>query len=203
MNSLRQSPLGTGDGEGSLQAPFNASKVIARVRVRNLSAIRKREHIIEPVSWLRGGEEHYDELAKAGKLPGTSSIESLHRMAAHGREASITNYEIAPVDVLVTFDSGQYVIPHTDPKTGEEAPWIEVPDGVYDLYVGNYQRLKDPMERAKEIERVKNRRRDLVVREGDKDKNKWAFLEFSYEEIKPIAVAVDAERIYAGEVVEV
>lgn len=205
MESLRQTPLGGGDNEGGLQAPFNAPKKYVRVKVRNISAVQERNHIIESVSWLRGGEDHYEQLAAAGKGGGVVSIDALHRMAAAGRDASIVEYGMAPIDVVLTFDNGQYLVPHTGDgkigEAGEPAPWVEVPDGIYDLYVGNHDRLLDPRERAKELERVKSRRKDFVVRQGEK--NKWAFLEFSYEVIEPIAVAVDSERIYNGEVVEV
>lgn len=198
MRSLQSSPLGTGDMEGGLQAPFNAPREHVVVKVRNLSALQKRRYVIEPISWLRGGEQYADEMQQKGKFV---NLETLQKRAAHGADVSPTEVAVKPVDVFLTFDNAHYYVPAVDDKTGEKAPWVDVPDGVYDLYVGNFQRLNDPRERAKELERVKSRRKDYVVRAGDK--NEYAFLEFSYEVIQPTAIAVDKERIYAGEVVEV
>ena len=87
-----------------------------------------------------------------------------------------------------------------------------------DLYYGNWKRLHEmsPKERSNELESVRARRRDFVVRRpvnedfmkenkevaADKD-NDYAFLVFDRQVVKPTSVAIDLERVYAGRAMEV
>lgn len=200
---LGMQPLGTGGGEPG-QVAANATKDIVLVKVRNLSAVHARRCVIERVSFVRGGEQYEGDVRRESKGRNVIDLNAL-RARAMFDDVSPTVEKIEAINVALTFDSGLYLVPaYAEGHEGDPehaAPWVEVPDGVYDLYVGNFQRLNDPRERSKEIERVKSRRLDVVLRPGAK--NPWAFMEFQRQVVRPMPTAVDAERIYSGDLVEV
>lgn len=196
LDSLKQTRLGAGDGEGGLQAPFNAATDMVLVKCRNLSATMKRRVVIEAISWYSGGEQYAMEQQEKGK---TIHLELLRQQAAK-RDVSPFEDKILAVDVMLKFNNGNYVVPHTG-ADGEVGPWTDLPDGLYDLYMGNYQRLHNPMELAAEMERVKSRRKDICIRE--RNTNPWAFLEWSYEIKRPLPTAIDTERVFSGDLMEV
>lgn len=202
--SLASAPLGAGQAEGGLQAPFNASKQVVLVKVRNVSAVQERLCVIERISFARGGEQYESDRRRESKGREVIDLNAL-RAKAFFDDVSPKEMRKQPVDVALTFDSGMYVIPAYaeghDGEAAHAAPWVEVPDGVYDLYVGNFHRLRDPRERAKELERVRSKRADFVIRPGSK--NPAAFLEFERTVIEPKAMAVDMERVFAGDLQEV
>lgn len=202
---LAATPLGSGGGEPG-QVAANATKEIVLVRVRNLSAIRERRTVIEKISFVRGGEQYEADVRRESKGRSVVDLNAL-RARSFFDDVSPTVDKIAPIDIALTFDSGMYVLPaYAEGHEGEPehaAPWVEVPDGCYDLYVGSFQRLNDPRERAKELERVKSRRMDYVIRAGGGGRNPWAFIEFERTVITPRPMAVDMEKVFAGDLVEV
>lgn len=207
MESIAQVPLGFGENEGQLNSPYNRGKENVLVRVRNLSATRSRLMFDrDRPSWLRGGEQLEQKIKK--RYP-TFSLDVARRDAFVGAGASmdkITEEGVFPVDVTLKFDDQLYRIPAKD-EDGKDAPWVDVPEGVMDLYYGNWKRMNsdDPKERSEEIESIKRRRgnndKNVVIRPGEN--NKWAFLEFERKLIKHETFAVDAARLYADRLVEI
>lgn len=239
IESLKAKPIGMGENEGGLQAPINQRTEIVICKVRNLSAVRKRRRYLDYISPFGGGEEYAREQQERGK---TVSLELLQQQAARGRNPSPTIDEISPIDIVLKFDNGSFVIPYKhcarcdseqasfeaaverDPQTKllppprlcdhegrAYAPWIDrLPSGIYDLYMGNYARMhsSDPTEMSAEVNRVKTRRTDYCLRYTDNDRrreerNPWAFVDWHYEIHRPEPAAIDQERVYAGELVEI
>lgn len=202
LASLQNMPLGMGDQEANLQIPFNASKDLVVVRVRNLSATRKRKFYTSRISPFRGGDEYEDEMREKKK---PINMDRLKRDAYQGMDVSPTAYDVKPAMCTLTFDNGKYEIPAVDARTGDLAPWTSVPEGIYDLYYGNYERLTNgtPKERSDEISQVQSRRaHDYVIR-GSDDNNQWAFLEFERVVTRPQAIAIDTKHAYGIDLVEV
>lgn len=202
FESLEAEPLGTKVGEGMFGRVVSGSKEYVKVRVRNLSATQSRKYLKEAISFLRGGERTAGENAAAGKH---MELTELREAAKRGLDPSVYEEGIKPVDAMLTFDNDRYVIPSHDEK-GNPAPWTDVPEGCYDLYVGNYSRLNsaDPRERSQELARASSRRRDVCIRDAKgRNENPFGFLEFEREVIRPTAIAIDDDQIYAENLVEV
>jgi hypothetical protein len=207
MDSIAMQPLGSLNDEAHLRSPHNRGTENVLVRVRNLSAVKSRRYFHEDrPSWLRGGEQLEKEIKK--RYP-TFDLSTARRDAFVGGGVTLENIVkegIKPVDAVVTFDNEKYKIPYKD-EQGNNAPWIDVPEGVYDLYFGNFARLNssDPRERSNEMEAVKNRRgnldKNVVIRPGEA--NPWAFLEFERRVIKPETFAIDVEQVYADRLMEI
>ena len=80
-----------------------------------------------------------------------------------------------------------------------------MPEGVYDLYCGNYLRMHngDERERADEISKLHSRVRDLRC-EGPEDmRNPDGVLEFIREEIAMDSGFAREDRVYADDLMEV
>jgi hypothetical protein len=205
-------PIGHKTGEAGLQVPFNLTADMVIVKFRNLSAIRDRIFYTDRISWFQGGELWVQQQKENGVSITMADLELLRSRARHS-DVSPRAKGTKPQDIFLTFNGLQYIVPHTGlgivggvdlGKLGEQAPWIQVPEGAYDLYVGNYQRLhsRNDKERSDELARVRERRRDIILR-GKNDKNEFAFVEASYEIMTPQAVAIDQDRVYSGDLVEV
>jgi len=205
LDNLTQTPLGAGENEAGLQAPFNQRPPQAVYFVRNLSAIRERNVLVEPVSPHSGGEKMFE---LGGPYHNKSvSLDTVRKQAERDPiRASWWVSKIEKKDFFLKFDGQTYEVPAKGrcAKLGKEveAPWVAVPEGIFDLYYGNWERLNDPRQRAKEIERVALRRQPDPVVRGDGD-NPYGFLEFLREPIEAKPMAVDSRRVMAGDIVEV
>lgn len=218
FRSLSAQPYGKAQEDAPYSRPFNVSDETVIVRVRNLSALRPRRVFLDHIGLGRGGEQYAMEMAEKGR---TINLDMLYtqfaRFGGNGRDISPTADRIDPIDAYVMWDGKPYVIPAKD-EHGKPAPWVEIPEGIYDLYFGNHKRLFEmgPKERANELEAVRTRRRDYCVRNpvskdfmaenekqgADKD-NPFAFLVFDRKVVKPEAVAIDMDRVYSGRAMEV
>jgi hypothetical protein len=196
-----KAPLGSLPGEQGLQAPYNGSVQNVVVRVRNLSATVKRKVAKEYVSWRRGGEVTLADKKYAEQHFGnTSSVDQLRMRAANNEDMNLYDYRVEPQAFVLRFDNKRYEIPPFD-QDGNPAPWITVPSGVWDLYMGNWERMhsKSGRERANEMTMLNGRNLNrFVIGESNS-----GYLEFSREEIKVTEVLVDQERVRTGSLIEV
>lgn len=214
FQQISATPYGKGQSDAAFSRPFNNTDETVIVRVRNLSALRPRRVYTDHIGMWRGGEKYAYEQQQKGRQV---NLDLLYAQAMRGgRDVNPTEDVISPIDAILTFDGKPYMVVAKDEK-GKPAPWCDVPEGVLDLYFGNWKRLQDPRERAHELERVRARRRDFCVRTlnvaiddlaksgeeaADRD-NPFAFLVFDRKVVEPISVAVDMERVYAGKAMEV
>ena len=198
--------------------PFNTVDETIIVRVRNLSALRPRRVEIDHISFFRGGESWAQEQLDKGRQVNLDMLYSqVAKFGDQARNVQPTELKMAPIDAILTWNSGSYIVPSHD-EHGKAAPWCEIPEGVMDLYYGNWKRLHEmtPKDRATELENVRSRRRDFIIRrpisadfmkESDSEKadkdNDWAFIVFDRKVVSPQSVAVDMERVYSGKSMEV
>jgi len=207
MQSLSNVPLGFMDGESNINVPLNRGENTVLVRVRNRSAeLERNVYHDDHISGFRGGELYEEERSKS-KSGGVFSLEKARRDAFMlGKEMTPFTKQIKPTNIVLKFDNKSYLVPSHGPN-GELAPWTPVPEGLYDLYVGNYSRMnsKDPRVKNDEIQLIQTRRgkgdRDFVIRPGVH--NAWAFLEFDYKVVEPTSIAVDALSVYADSLMEI
>jgi hypothetical protein len=207
----RRAPLGSLEGEEGLAVPYNASHE-AVVHVRNWSALIARKVLVEAISPSRGGARAVAD--KSSPYFG-KSVEELHRLAKDEQtDMSWYKKAVKPLVFGLRFDGVQYLITPEleevdikDPATGEykrekQPKWHLIPAGAWDLYMGNYARMRSPdfMERTKEMEQLQNRGLQRFVMSAD---NEAGFLEFKYEEIRYEPIKVDREKIAAGDIIEV
>lgn len=205
LESLQQTPLGQapGDPRPGLALNYSESSELIKCYVRNWSGNIKRKFIVDHISPYRGGERTA-ELMREKAQP--FDVEKLRAQAARGTDASIKDYAIKPVAVKLQFNQMLFLVdPSKDPKKDPE--WVPIPQGVMDLYYGNWERLEglDARERAREIERVQFRRQDVCIRKNKAgvNENEYGFLEFKREIMQPMQVAVDAEMVFTDDYVEV
>jgi hypothetical protein len=211
LASLQNSPLGLGPNEANLQTPFNTPREgrIVTVRVRNHSAQFKRRVLKIAVSYKRGGDEAVltDKYRKSGM-----SMETIQRLSLD-RDMNVYTDVVVPVTAVIRFNSKIYRIPPAD-DPASIPPEVVVPEGVYDLYLGNYDRMHsaDHRDRNDEAQRLFYRwgsggsRAVLYLKDDgtpDQDRNPFGFLEFIREVSQPLAQAIDAEQLAAGQIVEV
>lgn len=196
-----ENPLGSMPGEGHLQVPYNNVPDRVLVRVRNVSALQPRTIILESVSIRRGGNQQLKDKSRRAIFGDNVSPVELQFRVAQGDNMNWTEDKLSPVDYILRHNSQRYLIPHTDPKTGEVAPWKPVPAGAWDLYMGNWDAMhaKD-RDRTDEIGRLRTRGLDVWVRTED---NMAGILEFEREVIRVETVAVDAQMVSSGRLIEV
>ena len=198
FGDLERTPLGLANGEANLQTPFNSTPVQTIVRVRNLSATIPRRVVKTYVSDRRGGEK----LAKSNNL----SMTEIHEMA---KSQDMNEYKTVtkPIKTALTHDNRTFVIPPATSKD-EEPPWVIVPEGMWDLYLGNYQRMHGtPQERSDEASRLagrfQGRENPVLRRNAATGEPMSGYIEFTREDVMPEQHAIDSNELRVGEIVEV
>ncbi len=198
--------------------PFNTVDETIVVNVRNLSGLRPRRVEIDHISFFRGGERWAQEQLEKGRQVNLDMLYSqIAKFGDGARNVQPTEMIVAPIDAILTWDGGAYTVPSHD-EHGKAAPWCKIPEGVMDLYYGNWKRLHEmkTKDRSDELDAIRSRRRDFIVRapvgpdfmkehateKADKN-NDYAFIVFDRQVIKPMSVAIDMERVYAGKSMEV
>lgn len=150
MLDLKERPLGLGDGEGTLQQPFNARPVNAQVFLINHSATQTRKFVKLAVSERRGADE---ALLADKELTKIYNVETLSR-AAGRRDMNVYVSKVQPVVYRVIFDSQPFYITYA--KGESDPPRCLVPEGVWDQFMGNYERMHsdDPRVVSEEAQRL-------------------------------------------------
>jgi hypothetical protein len=149
---INANPLGSGQGEANLSTPFNAVLPAARVYIRNHSASVKRQFVKVSVSWKRGANEALRADAELRKI---YNISQVREDAQSGIDMNVYGEKVEPVMFSAKWNSKIYTIPPAaDDKS--EPPRVQVPEGVWDLLMGNYERMHsaDPAIRADESMRL-------------------------------------------------
>lgn len=217
---LQNNPFGT-QGNESLTVPKNYVIPPARIYVINHSRTRKWKHVIVPVSERRGAEEVliFDkELAKI------YSIDTLYKRIEQGKDMNRYSDEggkagepytvVYKMQVGSPIDGRPPIIYGIPPARNKETPppRVEVVEGTWDLYLGNYQRM-----RSKDARVVSEERANLAVRwrgrhnpvfrytdDGETTDlgNEFGFLEFVREPQRAVTVDIDKEYLSALDMIE-
>jgi hypothetical protein len=184
MVSLNQHPLGSMSGE-NFTVPSNYRIPPARIYVVNHSLKRKWKRPLITVSTRRGAEEvlTFDDGAPRGqRLRDVYTADMLYKQVEQGRDMNKYKEEIKPVvwklripgavyePVKVTDIDGKEheqmqfagerfkLIPPSDPKDPDREIWVEVPESTWDLYLGNYNRMRGfPGVKPRDTERFDRR----------------------------------------------
>lgn len=202
LESLQANPFGADPSDPKAGLAMNQGSEYVKCFVRNWSANRERRFITEHISWLKGGER----AAKAAKLQGEDfELDKKRKEAYLGQNPSVTEVAIKPVSAILQFDSQQFIVPASD-NAKKDPEWVPIPQGVFDLYYGNWERLNstDAKERALEAEAVAIRRRDVCLRMNKgQNTNEFGFLEFKREIIPHQSIAIDSDMVFSDSYVEV
>lgn len=141
---LQNNPLGSGKGE-NFNVPANYAIPPARIYVVNHSRTKSWKRMVVPVSRMRGAE---DALIFDKELAKIYNVDTLYKTIEGGRDMSRYKVEVHPV--VYSFQVGQpmmgakpkvYAIPPA--RDGQTPPpKVEVLEGAWDLFLGNYARMR-------------------------------------------------------------
>lgn len=212
---LQNHPLGTGRGENFTVA---ANYVIppARIYMLNHSRTKSWKRVWIPVSERRGAEEAliYDkELAKI------YNVDTLTRRVEQGKDMTRYKTEVHPVVFSFKVGGQVYAIPPARDKDSLP-PKVEVREGAWDLFLGNYQRMRatdaktgapNPIVIGEEKTRLsimwRSRHNPVFQYTDDGDateiENPYGFIEFVRETQVATRDVVDKEYLSALDLVEV
>lgn len=138
LSDLTQHPLGTSRGE-NFNVPQNYRIPPARIYVLNHSRTQKRKYPTVVVSELHGAEE---ALILDKELAKTYNVDTLTRQVEKGKDMTRYKVGIEAVNFRLRLPGGQtVVVPPASTQDGKP-PAVEVPDGTWDLYMGNYNRMQ-------------------------------------------------------------
>jgi hypothetical protein len=200
LQQLTQTPLGRADGEANLQVPFNAKPTSVIISVKNHSATVERKVLKAAVSYMGGTEQK----AVRDHWEGMTS-EAIQKEAAR-RDMNVYDHKVKPVKAMLPFDGKNYIIPPGKTKE-DEPPKVTVPEGMWDLYMGNWERMNgSAQERNEELQRLATRfsGRENPAMQFDAQGNvKSGYLEFIREEVRPEAYALDREALASSDIEEV
>jgi hypothetical protein len=212
---LQQNRLGSGPGEGNLQTPYNYVPPKARIFVVNLSALRERKMVKVAVSGKRGAAE---ALRSDTELRKTYNVATLREDAASGQDMNLYYEAIKPITYRMTWDNREYFIPPATTENMEEMvegkDYFRVPDGLWDKYLGNYERTHsaDPRDKAEELQRLSvmwttmhNPTCELVddgVMTKPFGENEFGFIRFIRVPDREAPMQVDKAMLTAAEIAE-
>lgn len=205
---LQNHPLGTGKGE-NFNVPSNYTIPPARIYVVNHSRTRPWKRVVVPVSATRGAEEAliYDkELAKI------YNVDTLTKRIEQGKDMNRYKTEKHPVIFSFKVGGQVYAIPPARDENSP-APRVEVREGAWDLFLGNYQRMRsdDPTVVGDEKGRLavawRSRHNPVASYTDDGEEtridNPFGFLEFIRETQKQVTENIDKEYLSALDLLEV
>lgn len=135
---LNQNPLGALQGEANLQTPFNSVAKRPNVYIVNHSRTKTRRVCTVPVSYLSGADEALRKSKEYQKEYG--NVANIYE-AAKRRDMSLYEDRVEPCVLKITFDSQTFYIPPAPEDDPDNPPAEMVPDGVWDLYLGNFERM--------------------------------------------------------------
>lgn len=197
LNQLNSTPLGFATGESNFQNGGQAPENYI-LRIKNYSDRIPRKVITKAVSLKHNVNE-------AAKKEGTST-EDIRTRIGLGEDFNTYKTEISPIIAKIVFDGNVYLIPlAASPE--DEPPAVNVPPGIYDLYLGNPQRMSgDSNDVSKERERLMTRfagRENPAIVRDENGKIVSGYLDFILEEVSSRPIAMDRDSLTASDIREV
>jgi hypothetical protein len=136
---LQNNPLGTQANE-NFSVPSNYRIPDARVYVINHSRTRAWKSVKVAVSHIRGGDA---ALAQDRKLREMYNEDMIYKRVAEGRDMNVYETGIKPVIWKLALPGGKFLPIPPAPEDRPDVPFrVEVPDGTWDLYLGNFDRMQ-------------------------------------------------------------
>jgi hypothetical protein len=148
---LKNNPLGLGSGEGSLQAPFNSAAPKARVFLTNHSREVLRKYVKVPVSFKRGAAQALSADPELRKL---YNVATLREAVTDGQDMNVYAQHTKAVIFAPVWNGQRYPIPPA-PESGKPKP-VQVPEGLWDLLMGNYERMHATLDNGQPDVRVRS-----------------------------------------------
>lgn len=140
MVSLNQNPLGSMANE-NFSVPSNYRVPPARIYVINHSRTRKWKRITIPVSIRQGADQALMADREFRQLYGNEDM--VYKAVRDGRDMNRYKEEVKPVVWKLALPGGKFVpIPPAHEDTPDKLIMVEVPDGTWDIYLGNYERMR-------------------------------------------------------------
>jgi len=134
---LKMHPLGSQRGE-NFSMPSNYRIPPARIYVINHSRTQTWTRLTIPVSALRGAE---DALLADKELSKVYNVDTLVKQVEKGRDMSRYKTGVHPIAFKLRIPGDYRIVPPAE--TAESKPIaVEVPEGTWDLYLGNYDRMR-------------------------------------------------------------
>lgn len=138
-SSLQSQPLGTQANE-NFSVPANYRVPPAQIYVVNHSRTRKWKRTVTAVSETRGAE---DALMLSKELRNMYNADMMYKQVEKGRDMNQYATEVKPVVWKLALPGGQFaLIPSSHPDAPDRKIMVEVPEGTWDMYLGNYERMQ-------------------------------------------------------------
>ncbi len=138
--NLNQHPLGSGANE-NFSVPSNYRIPPARIYVVNHSRTRKWKRVKVAVSYRRGADNALMADNKFRELYGNEDM--VYKAVRDGRDMNRYVEELKAVVWRLALPGGRFMpIPPSHEDTPEKPILVEVPDGTWDIYLGNYERMQ-------------------------------------------------------------
>ncbi len=220
FSDVMQHPLGTQRGE-SFGMPMNYVIPPADIYVVNHSRTREYKHVLVAVSTRSGAEE---AMQKDKDLRTRYNADMIYREVEKGRDMNVYRFGLKPVTFGLRIPGGR-VVPILPAATAEDKPVaVKVPEGTWDLYLGNYDRMRgfdrmrgkeenvtpDPRIIGEEKTRLafswRQRRNPVFAYTDDGEtfqiENPFGFIEFIRVPVRMVTEAVDKEYLTSLDLVE-
>ena len=198
-------PLGTVVGDPRPGYAQNARMPTAIFFARNLS--NKVERKVLKGKAVSAAQQVPEKVKAKFGMDGEAIKDAINMGRADFNEYE---YKISPVHKKLMADSQTYLIPASE-KEGEAGPWVPIPESLYELWLGSWERrhalnkdgTPDTQVRREESTRLANSISSSVVFEEGTDRPELAYIEMKREEIITAPIAADREMVYAGVKIEV
>jgi hypothetical protein len=137
--SLSDHPLGQMANE-NFSVPSNYRIPPARIYVVNHSLKRKWKRTIQAVSERQGAE---DALMLSKELRNMYNADMMYKQVEKGRDMNQYVTEVKPVVWKLAIPGGDFrLIAPSKPANPDVLFMVEVPEGTWDMYLGNYNRMQ-------------------------------------------------------------
>lgn len=205
---IKNTPLGLAQGDPQFGTVLGAKLPTARIFLRNHSAKQKRKFVKVAVSERRGAAAALQADAELRKL---YNIATFREAVKDGVDMNVYSEKIERVLFAPMFDGQRYPIP---PARGvdEEPPAVQVPEGLWDMLMGNFDRMNSPDIRIRSDEQTRFANSQafkhsailFVTIDGKRSMrdNPFGFIEIERRTEKMEPIMPDAEFLTALELIE-
>jgi hypothetical protein len=208
-HDLKGTPMGMAPGDPAFDMPMNHAAPTARVFLRNWSATQKRQYVKIGVSDRRGMSKALLDNKELQKTYG--NVAMMKESVREGVDLNVYDMKVQPVMFAPLWDGRRWpVAPAPNPETQPTA--VQVPEGMWDLFMGNWDRMHSPSPQIRAEEQVRLatsmlfKQSSILFVTVDQNQevrdNPFGFIEIIRLTEKMIPVAPDTEFLTALDLVE-